>query len=81
MYRTVAINVENHRLRQVAREYNKTEQYKSAMIQRMQIEGVFGTGKMYRHLEKCYYFDKEQNYNYAALFSTAHNIVKLVLHS
>ncbi len=79
--RTVTIHIQDHRLRQRAREYNTSDQYKSAMIDRLQIEGVFGLGKMYRHLERCYYFDKEQNYNYAALFCTAHNLLKLVLHT
>jgi hypothetical protein len=79
--RTVTIHLQDHRLRQQAREYNTTEEYKSAMIDRLQIEGVFGLGKMYRHLERCYYFDTEQNYNYAAVFCTAHNLLKLVLHT
>jgi hypothetical protein len=80
-YRTVGINIEAHRLRQQARQHNQTDAYKSALLERLQIEGVFGLGKAFHHLEKSYYFDKEQSYNHAALFATAYDIVKLVMHS
>lgn len=80
-YRTVSINIDAHRLRQRARAHNQTDAYKSALLERLQIEGAFGWGKAFHHLERAYYFDKEQTYNQAALFATAYNIVKLVLHS
>jgi hypothetical protein len=43
-YRTVGINIEAHRLRQVARAHNQTADYKSALLKRLQIEGAFGWG-------------------------------------
>jgi hypothetical protein len=86
-YRTVSINIEAHRLRQQAREHNQTDAYPdlSGLCWsgcRLKVPSA-GVSRFLRdhHLERAYYFDKEQTYNQAALFATAYNIVKLVLHA